>query len=104
METKVAGGKKPRRVFTPEQKFEILKEIERSKTIKEGLAKHQLSDSVYYKWKRQLEVGVRASLRNSRPIKSAELKRLEVENRRLKEALLNQALFIAELKKEMNLD
>jgi len=27
METKVDGGKKPRRIFTPEQKFEILKEI-----------------------------------------------------------------------------
>ncbi len=104
MGEKVDGGKKVRRIFTPEQKFEILKDIEGSKTIKEGLAKHHLADSVYYKWKRQLEVGVRASLRNSRPIKSAELKRLEAENRKLKEALLNQALFIAELKKEMNLD
>jgi transposase-like protein len=104
MEAKMDGGKKSRRIFTPEQKFEILKDIEHCKTIKEGLAKHHLADSVYYKWKRQLEVGVRASLRNSRPIKSAELKRLEAENRKLKEALLNQALLIAELKKEMNLD
>jgi transposase-like protein len=104
METKVDGGKKVRRIFTPEQKFEILKDIERCRTIKEGLAKHQLADSVYHKWKRQLQVGVRASLRNGRPIKSGELKRLEAENRKLKEALLNQALLIAELKKEMNLD
>jgi len=104
MEEKADGGKKVRRIFTPEQKFEVLKDIERCKTIKEGLAKHQLADSVYYKWRRQLEVGVRASLRNSRPIKSVDLKRLEVENRKLKEALLNQALLISELKKEMNLD
>jgi transposase-like protein len=104
METMVDGGKKVRRIFTPEQKFEILKDIERCRTIKEGLAKHQLADSVYHKWKRQLQVGVRASLRNGRPIKSGELKRLEAENRKLKEALLNQALLIAELKKEMNLD
>lgn len=104
MEAKQDGGKKVRRIFTAEQKFEILKDIERSKTIKEGLRKHQLADSVYYKWKRQLEVGVRASLRNSRPLKSADLKRLEAENRKLKEALLNQALFISELKKEMSLD
>jgi transposase-like protein len=97
-------AKKVRRIFTPEQKFEILRDIERCKTIKEGLAKHQLADSVYYKWRPQLEVGVRASLRNSRPIKSADLKRLEAENRKLKEALLNQALLISELKKEMNLD
>lgn len=104
MGTKAEGGKRERRIFTPEQKFEILKDIERCRTIKEGLAKHQLADSVYYKWKRQLEVGVRALLRNGRPIKSGELKRLEAENRKLKEALLNQALLIAELKKEMNLD
>jgi hypothetical protein len=29
---------------------------------------------------------------------------LEAQNKKLKEALLNQALLIAELKKEMNLD
>jgi transposase-like protein len=104
MEAKQDGGKKVRRIFTAEQKFEILKDIERCQTIKEGLTKHQLADSVYYKWKRQLEVGVRASLRNSRPLKSADLKRLEAENRKLKEALLNQALLISELKKEMSLD
>ena len=96
--------KKVRRIFTPEQKFEILKDIGRCQTIKEGLAKHQLSQSLYHKWKRQLEVGVRASLRNSRPLKSTDLKRLEAENRKLKEVVLNQALVISELKKEMNLD
>ena len=99
-----AEGNKVRRIFTAEQKFEILKDIEGCKTIKEGLAKHQLGQSLYHKWKRQLEVGVRASLRNSRPWKSLDLKRLEAENRKLKEALLNQALLISELKKEMNLD
>lgn len=97
-------GSKVRRKFIPEQKFEILKDIERCKTIKEGLAKHQLSDSLYRKWKRQLEVGVRASLRSSRALKPVDLKRLEAENRRLKEVVLNQALLISELKKEMNLD
>jgi transposase-like protein len=104
MGTELEGANKARRIFTPEQKFEILKDIERCQTIKEGLAKHQLADSVYYKWKRQLEVGVRASLRNNRARKSADTKRLEAENRKLKEALLNQALLISELKKEMSLD
>jgi transposase-like protein len=97
-------ARKVRRIFTPEQKFEILKDIERCKTIKEGLAKHQLGQSLYHKWKRQLEVGVRASLRNSRPLKSTDLRRLEAENLKLKEVVLNQALVISELKKEMNLD
>lgn len=47
---------------------------------------------------------MRASLRNSRPLKPVDLKRLEAENRKLKEVVLNQALVISELKKEMNLD
>jgi len=98
------GENKVRRVFTPEQKFEILKDIQRCRTIKEGLAKHQLADSLYRKWKRQLEVGVRASLRSRRALKPADLKRLEADNRKLKEVVLNQALLISELKKEMNLD
>ena len=96
--------KRIRRIFTPEQKFGILKDIEGGRTIKEGLGKHQLHYSVYRKWRRQLEVGVRASLRNSRPIKPPDLKRLEVENRKLKEIVLNQSLTISELKKEMNWD
>ena len=98
------GERKVRRTLTPEQKFEILKDIERCRTIKEGLAKHEIVDSLYRKWKRQLAVGVRASLRNSRALKPADLRRLEAENRRLKEVVLNQALLISELKKEMNLD
>ena len=97
-------AKKVRRKFSPEQKFEILKDIERCGTIREGLAKQQLAESLYRKWKRQLEVGVRATLRNGRPLKPADVKRLEAENRRLKEVVLNQALLISELKKEMNLD
>jgi transposase-like protein len=97
-------GKKVRRIFTAEQKFEILKDIERCETIKEGLAKYQLAQSLYHKWKRQLAVGVRASLRNSRPLKPVGLKRLEAENRKLKEVVLNQALVISELKKAMSLD
>lgn len=96
--------RKPRRYFTPEQKFEILKDIEKFATIREGLEKHDLSYTVYRKWQRQLMVGVHASLRNGRPIKPADLKRLERENRKLKEIVLNQSLTITSLKKEMNLD
>lgn len=101
------GEEKQRRIrrnFTPEQKFEILKDIEKCSTISEGLEKHEICYSVYRKWQRQLMVGVHASLRNSRPIKSADQKRLERENRKLKEIVLNQSLTITNLKKEMNLD
>jgi len=97
-------AKKPRRIFTPQQKYEMLKEIERRPTLKEGLAQYDLNYSVYRRWKRQLEVGVSASLRNGRPVKSPETKKLEAENRKLKEALLNQSLLISEIKKETSLD
>lgn len=97
-------ARKPRRIFTPQQKFEMLKDIERQPTIRAGLEKYQLEYSVYRRWKRQLEVGVNTSLRMGRPIKAPVVKRLEAENRRLKEALLNQSLLLAELKKEMHLD
>ena len=97
-------GKKTRRHFTPEQKFEILREIEKCPTLKEGIDRYQIHYNLYRKWKRQLAVGVQASLRNGRPIKGPDLKRLEVENRRLKEIVLNQSAIISDLKKEMNLD
>lgn len=96
-------AKRIRRVFTPEQKFAMLKDIETFPTVQEGLAKYQLCHSVYQKWKRQLTVGVRASLRNTKPLKAPDLRRLEAENKQLKEVVLTQSLIISELKKEMNL-
>jgi len=98
-----ANGK-PRRHFTPQQKYDILKDIERCATIQAGLDKHGIASSVYYKWKRQLSVGINASLRNTKPVRSPELKKLEEENRKLKEVILQQSLTITSLKKEMNLD
>lgn len=104
MEVTQAETRRTRRVFTPEQKFEILQDVARSESRKAALERHGLAYSVYSKWKRQLQVGVNASLRNTRPLKSESLKRLEAENRRLKELVLNQSLVIGDLKKEMNLD
>ncbi len=53
---------KPRRIFTPQQKFDIIKDIERCSSIREGLAKHGIPSSMFYKWKRQLAVGVKCEL------------------------------------------
>ena len=96
--------KKPRRIFTPQQKFEMLEDIKQQPTIQAGLAKYQIHSSMYRRWKRQLEVGVRHSLRGGRPAKDPEQKRLAAENRRLKEIVLNQSAMISDLKKEMGLD
>lgn len=98
------SSSKPRRRFTPKQKYEIIKDIERHPTIREGLAKHGINSGLFYKWKRQLAIGINASLRNTKPLKSPDLKKLEEENRKLKELVLNQSLTIMNLKKEMNLD
>ncbi len=96
--------KKTRRNFTPEQNYEILQALRTFRTIKEGLMKYQLHNSVYRKWQRQLSVGIRASLRNSKPLKAPDLKKLEAENRKLKEIVPNQSLIISELKKGMHWD
>ena len=96
--------KKVRRYFTAEQRYQMLKDIEGCGTLKEGLAKYDLEYSVYRRWKRQLEVGVRHSLRGGRPVKDPDKRRLEAENRRLKEIVLNQSAMISDLKKEMGLD
>lgn len=97
-------GRKAARVFTPEQKFEILKDIEKQESVKVGLEKYQLSSSTFSKWRRQLQVGVKASLRNSKPIKAPETRKLEEQNRILKSMVFNLSHQLCELKKEMNLD
>ena len=92
---------KPKRIYTPEQKYEIMKGIEACATVQEGLFKYKLHPSSYYRWQKQLSNGIRASLRNTKPLKAPELKALEAENRKLKEIVLNQSAMIANLKKEM---
>ena len=92
-----------RRTFTPQQKFEIVQVIGSSPTIKEGLERFNISHSLYTKWKRQLEVGINASLRNSKPLKSQDCRELEKENRLLKEMVLNLSYQVCELKKTLSL-
>ena len=57
------------------QKFEIIKDIERCSSMRAGLSKHGITSSMCYKWKRQLAVGINASLRNTKPLKSPDLKK-----------------------------
>ncbi len=96
--------KRVRRVFTVDQKMDLMKKIESAPTIQEGLESFNIGSSVYRRWKRQYMVGIHAALRGGKLKSDPEKLQLRRENRRLKEAMLNQALMIAELKKEMNLD
>jgi transposase-like protein len=100
--------KKSKRTFTPEQKLAILQQIEQEiksgKTATEAVEKQGLAYSLYRKWKSQLAVGVKSSLRNGKPPVDKEKKRLQQENERLKGIILSQSQMIADLKKETNWD
>ncbi len=48
-------------------------------------------------------MGINASLRNTKPLKPPDLKKLEEENRKLKEVILSQSMTIANLKKRCGL-
>jgi len=104
----MAPERKPKRFFTPEQKFQFLQSIEAD--IKSGMKvtdaveKQGIGYSNYRKWQRQLSVGVKSSLRNGKPPADRENRRLQREIEKLKEIVLAQSQMIADLKKETNWD
>ena len=101
-------SRKPKRIFSPEQKLSILQAVEAD--IKNGVSvmrsveKHGISYSNYSKWKRQLAVGVKSSLRNGKAPVDREKKEMERKIARLEKLVLSQAQAIADLKKETNWD
>jgi transposase-like protein len=99
----VKVGRKTKRQFTPEQKFQIVQDIKAQPTVKVGLERHQITHGMYHKWKRQLEVGIQASLRNTKPLQPHDQRQMEIENRKLKEMVLNLTHDVCELKKVFSL-
>ena len=100
--------KRTKRSFTPEQKANIVNQIETDcksgLTLNEAIKKHDIYVSLYSKWKLQLAVGIHSSLRNNKPPADIEKKKLARENEKLRQIVLSQSQAIADLKKEMNLD
>lgn len=100
--------KRTRRHFTPEQKADIVNQIDtdRKNGMKflDAVSKQDINDSLYLKWKKQLNVGVKSSLRNGKPPVDAEKKKMILEIKKLQRIVLSQSLAISELKKEMNLE
>ena len=98
--------RRAKRVFSPEQKASIVHQIETD--IKSGMStaaaveKQGIVYSNYSKWKKQLAVGIKSSLRNGKSPGDKEKKRMEREVERLKAIILSQAQAIADLKKETN--
>jgi len=93
-----------RRQFSVEQKLAILNEAEQV-GVTQTLRKHNLSHSVFLRWKSQFNAGGTTSLQPQYHKVDPEVKALEDENARLKKIIANQALeleFKTELLKKTN--
>jgi len=90
---------KPRRQFTPEEKFSILQEAEKDGQTEVG-RKYNIALSVLAYWKKKYlakgKEGLKAGYKRIDP----HVKELEAENQRLKKIIANQALEI-EFKDEL---
>ena len=82
---------KSRRSFTVEQKLSIINESEQI-GITQTLRKHNLSHSVFLRWKNQFNTGGVSSLKSQYQKIDPEIRALQEENTRLKKIIGNQAL------------
>ena len=80
-----------RRKFSVEQKLQILSEADQE-GITQTLRKHNLSHSVFLRWKNQFNSGGTGSLKPRYNKIDPELKALRDENARLKKIIGDQAL------------
>jgi len=80
-----------RRSFSVEQKLQIIQEADQH-GVTQTLRKHNLSHSVFLRWKHQFDQGGSASLKPQYRKVDPELKALQEENARLKKIIGNQAL------------
>ena len=82
---------KTRRSFSVEQKLQIIQEADQI-GVTQVLRKHNLSNSVFLRWKNQFNEGGAVSLQPQYKKVDPELRALQEENARLKKIIGNQAL------------
>jgi putative transposase len=82
---------KSRRNFSVDQKLAIIQEADQT-GITQALRKHNLSHSVFLRWRRQFNTGGPSSLQPQYHKIDPALRALEDENARLKKIIGNQAL------------
>ena len=80
-----------KRSFSVEQKLQILSEADQN-GITPTLRKHNLSHSLFHRWKKQFNSGGSGMLSPQYRKVDPELKALQEENARLKKIIGNQAL------------
>ena len=90
---------KQRRSFSVDQKLQIIQEA-REQGVTAILRKHNLSNSVYNRWKDQFDAGGVKGLKRHSEAVTPEVKALQEENERLKKIVAKQALEL-EVKTEL---
>jgi putative transposase len=88
-----------KRKFNQEERLEILREAEQQ-GIEETLRKHNLSRSLYYRWKSKFDHAGVDGLRDQYYRVDPSIKLLEKENERLRKIIAKQALEL-EVKEEL---
>jgi transposase len=98
--------RKTRRVFTSEQKIQIVMEAMRAETsIAELCRKYSIADAQFYKWNKEfLEAGKkRLAGDTTREATSDEVAELRKENQKLKETVADLVLRYDIVKKSLNI-
>ena len=90
---------KKKRVFSAEQKMEVLREAEQNGMVA-TCRKYDIAQSLYYRWKRQFDQKGIDGLQGQYYRVDPHVKELEKENERLKKIIAKQALEL-EVKSEL---
>ena len=99
----ITPSQRKSRRLTPQQKLQILKEWEATGNGVEVSQKYQIHPQTLYRWRRALQQGAQVFLSGKKPKVDPRIRKLELENQKLKEALALQTQELMLLKKEMNL-
>ena len=90
---------KKKRVFSPEQKMQILREAEQNGMVA-TCRKFDIAQSLFYQWKRKFDQHGIDGLQGQYYRVDPQMKELEKENERLKKIIARQALEL-EVKSEL---
>jgi putative transposase len=90
---------KKKRVFTVEEKMQILREVEQNGMLV-TCRKYVMAQSLYYHWKNKFDYGGIDGLQKQYKRIDPDIRELEKENDRLKKIIARQALEI-EIKSEL---
>jgi transposase-like protein len=95
-----------RRLYTPDQKFKIVKEHLTTKSgVTETCKKHGISSANFYRWLEEFYLGAQERLKNGKQVAaSAELRRIEEltrQNDRFKTVIAEMSHEVVSLKKTL---